>query len=316
MPKAAHPSKLPPRPAPRHARTPVPEPPPTVSARWLVSAFALTLVLAAFCGYAALGLLFYQGQWQLLFHPSHAITTTPATAGLSYQEIRFDVTDTGQPRLDAWWIPADPGARYAADTLLYLHSATGSLSDTVPALTQLHALGLNVFAIDYQGFGRSAGRHPTERLANADTAAAWTYLTDMRHIPARHLIVFGDGDGAVFAAHLAAAFAPAGVILQDPPPTARQVFQSDARARILPLWLLQNEFLDPSADLARTHAPLLFLVRHGDAAHAHQLFQAASEPRQFYDLRSAPRSTVTATLTRFLDPILPEPPSPTPTPAR
>ncbi len=292
----AHPSS---RPLPR-----APEPPPTVSPRWLLIAFLLTLLLAAFCGYAALGLLFYQGQWQLLFHPSRNLTATPATAGLPYQEIHFYVTPSGQPRLDAWWIPASPGARYAADTVLYLHNASGSLSDTLPALTRIHALGLNVFAIDYEGFGHSAGRHPTERLATADAAAAWTYLTDIRHIPARNLIVDGDGTGAVFAAHLAVTFAPAGVILEDPPPPARQTFAADARARILPLWLLQKEFLDPSADLAHSHAPLLFFARHADPARTHQLFQIASYPKQFYDLRSAPPDVVAAALSRFLDPIL------------
>ncbi|MGA8528943.1 MAG: alpha/beta hydrolase, partial [Acidobacteriaceae bacterium] len=252
----------------------------------------------------ALALLFYQGQWQLLFHPSRFTASTPASAGLAYQEIHFDVTYAGQPRLDAWWIPASAGARYAADTVLYLHNAHGSLSDTLPALANLHTLGLNVFAIDYQGFGRSAGRHPTERLATTDSTAAWTYLTDTRHIPARNLIVFGDGAGAVFAAHVAATFAPAGVILKDPPPPARQIFSSDARARLLPLWLLQNEFLDPSADLARSHAPLLFLARHGDAHRSTELFRLASDPKQFYDLRSAPSSVVTAALNRFLDPLL------------
>jgi hypothetical protein len=296
----------PPRKNPKiQPRVSTPQPPPTVSPRWLLAGVGITFLLASLCGYAALGLLFYQGQWQLLFHPSRAITTTPATAGLSYEEIRFDVTDSGQPRLDAWWIPASPRARYAADTVLYLHDGQGSLSDTLPALSDLHALGLNVFAIDYRGFGHSAGRHPTERLATADATAAWTYLTDIRHLAARNLIVYGDGAGSVFAAHLAATFAPAGVILEDPPPSARQTFASDARARILPLWLLQDEFLDPSADLTRSHAPLLILDRYGDAQRTHQLFRLASDPKQFYDLRSAPPSTARATLGRFLDQVFP-----------
>ncbi|HZZ39619.1 MAG TPA: hypothetical protein VFE06_10825, partial [Acidobacteriaceae bacterium] len=127
------------RSTPRHhpRKTPIPEPPPTVSARWLLSGFALTFLLAVLCGYAALGLLFYQGQWQLLFHPGHTITATPASTGLAYQEIHFDVTNAGQPRLDAWWIPASPRARFATDTILFLHNATGSLSDALPALTRL-----------------------------------------------------------------------------------------------------------------------------------------------------------------------------------
>jgi len=280
------------------------EPPPTVSPRWLLAALTLVLVAAAFCGYAALCLLFYQGQWQLLFHPTRTITATPAAAGMTYQEIRFDVTDTGQPQLDGWYIPAAPGSKYATDTVLYLHDAHGSLSDTVPALLTLHSLGISVFAFDYRGFGRSSGAHPTERRATADSVAALTWLTDIRHIGRRNIIVDGQGAGVVFAAHLAAQFAPAGAILEDPAPTARQIFAQDARARILPLWLLQTEKLDPAADLATARAPLLFLDLQGDDARTRRLFDAASYPKQFFDLHSAPDSALAATRARFFDDVL------------
>ncbi|MGB9030548.1 MAG: alpha/beta fold hydrolase [Acidobacteriaceae bacterium] len=295
------------------------EPPPDVSPRWLVTALALSIVAAALCGYAALCLLFYQGQWQLFFHPSRAITTTPASSGLAYEEIHFDVTDTGFPQLDGWWIPADPQSKYVRVTVLYLHDARGSLSGCIPALATLHSTGVNIFAFDYRGFGRSAGSHPSERLATDDSVAAWTYLTDTRHLPPRNIIVFGDGVGATFAARLAAQFAPAGAILEDPNPPARQVLLSDARARILPLWLLQNERFDPTADLAASHIPRLFLDRHGDSGPAntqavgpagsgstrtHALFDASNYPKQYVDLRRSPDSAFTATLTRFYDDVL------------
>jgi pimeloyl-ACP methyl ester carboxylesterase len=280
------------------------EPPPDISPRWLLTALALALAAAALCGYAALCLLFYQGQWQLLFHPSRAITATPASAGLAYEEIHFDVTDAGLPQLDGWWVPADPGSKYVTVTVLYLHDARGSLAGCVPALATLHSTGVSLFAFDYRGFGQSAGSHPTERLATADSIAAWTYLTDTRHISPRNLIVFGDGVGATFAAHLAAQFAPAGSILEDPNPPARQILLSDARARILPLSLLQNERLDPTADLAWSHVPRLFLDVRGNAARTHALFEASSHPKQYFDLRASPDSALTATLTRFYDDVL------------
>lgn len=294
---------------------PDPEPEPDISPRWLLTALALTLLAAALCGYAALCLLFYQGQWQMLFHPSRNITATPSSAGMAYEEIHFDVTDAGLPQLDGWWIPAgvpsaphlrdgvaaDPQSKYVTATVLYLHDAHGSLSDTVPALTTLHNLGINVFAFDYRGFGHSTGAHPTERLATDDSIAAWTYLTDTRHIPPRNLVVYGDGTGATFAAHLAAQFAPAGAILDDPNPPAHQIFAADARARMLPLWLLQNEKLDPAPDLAHSHASLLFLDLHASTTRTRALFEAASYPKQYYDLHSSPDSALTATLRRFLD---------------
>lgn len=279
-------------------------PSPTVSGRWLLAAFTITILLAACCGYGALCLLFYQGQWQLLFHPSRSISSTPASDGMAFDDIRFDVDETGSPRLDGWWIPASPQGRYAADTILYLHGERGSLSDSVPALRELHELGINAFAIDYRGFGLSAGRHPTERLATQDSIAAWTYLTDTRHIPARDLVVFGDGVGATFAAHLAIRFAPAGIILEDPNPPASKVFASDARARILPMSLLQKEKLDPAGDLTRAHVPRLFMDRGGDGGRTYQLFEVSSYPKQYFDLRSGSQPQVGAILRRFLDQVL------------
>jgi uncharacterized protein len=275
-----------------------------VSPRWLAGAFAITILLAALCGYAALCLLFYQGQWQLLFHPSRTLASTPGSVGLAFDEIHFDANDVGQPQLDGWWIPARPDARYANATVLYLHDARGSLSDCLPAIAMLHSLGVNVFAFDYHGFGRSAGAHPTERLATADSIAAWTYLTDLRHIPPRNLIVYGDGVGATFAADLATRFAPAGAILQDPSLTARRILLSDARARIVPLWLLQNEKLDPAADLASAHVPRLFLDRSSDSARTRALFNASSYPKEYFDLRSAPEATLLAALRRFFDDVV------------
>jgi uncharacterized protein len=291
------------KPARSTAKTP-PGAPVTISGRWLLTAFILSLGAALLCGYLTLCLLFWQGQWQLLYHPSRAIMATPASAGLAFNDVRFDVTDTGRPLLDGWWIPATPGSEYAGATILYLHGASGSLSDTVPALARLHALGLAVFAIDYRGFGLSEGAHPTERLATADAAAAWKYLTDTRGIAARSLIVWGDGVGAAFAAHLAAEFAPAGVILEDPAPVARQILLADARARILPLFLLRNETLDPTGDLQSAHVPRLFIDRFSKNDRAHELFLASGYPKDYFDLRGVSADTVNAALRRFLDEVL------------
>jgi hypothetical protein len=270
----------------------------------LLTALAVALAAAAFCGYTALCLLFYQGQWQMLFHPSRTIAATPASPGIAYDDVRFDVTETGLPQLDGWWIPAQPLAQYSAATVLYLHDGSGSLSDAVPALSALHGLGINVFAIDYRGFGRSTGAHPTERLGIADSIAAWTWLTDTRHIAASNIVVFGDGVGVTFAAHLAADFTPAGVILADPSPSARQVFASDARASILPLFLLQKEKLDPTGDLAKMHVPRLFFDRRGNTARTRKLFEGSSDPKSFVDLRVASNATIADTLRRFLDEVL------------
>ena len=81
-------------------------------------------------------------------------------AGLKYDEIRFDATETGVLRLTAGGFPAERLRIYR--TLLFLHDGSGSLSDTLPQLQALHNLGMNIFAFDYRGFGKSVNIHPSQ----------------------------------------------------------------------------------------------------------------------------------------------------------
>ena len=191
-------------------RTPPGREPPleVVDPKWLLKALAICLVAAMICVYVTLCALFYQGRWQLVLHPSHTVDRTPASAGLVYSDVHFDAAETGQPRLTAWWIAASPQAgfapRYADYTILYLHDGSGSLADTVPTLARLHSAGLNVFAIDYRGFGTSdASVHPTQELMSEDTTAALEYLTQTRHISPLKIIPYGTGLAASLAASLA-----------------------------------------------------------------------------------------------------------------
>src|SRR5258705_8925106 len=64
-------------------------PPDVVSPIWLVKAIVLTIVAALLCGYLTLCLLFYQGQWQLVLHPSRTSASPVSIAGIPYELIRF-----------------------------------------------------------------------------------------------------------------------------------------------------------------------------------------------------------------------------------
>ena len=274
---------------------------PLISARWLLWAFGIVIVLAAFCAYATLCLLFYQGQWQMVFHPSRKITATPTSANLKYEDIQFDYTETGTPQLNGWWLFADPASLYAHDTILYLHDGKDSLSDYVQQIADLHALGINVFVFDYQGFGKSTGAHPTERQATQDTLAAWSYLTDTRRITSQNIMIYGRGVGASLAAELAAKHASAGLILEEVNQPALEIVKADPRAKLLPLSLLLKEKLDPSASLASLQTPKLFLSREQAALRTQQLYQLSAFPKEYFDLSHADAKTYAETLRRFFD---------------
>ncbi len=276
-------------------------PPPVISGRWLLWALGITLAAAALCGYATFCLLFYQGQWQLILHPSRTIAATPASHGLQFDDIRFDYTETGSPRLDGWWIPAETDARWSAGTILYLHGGSGSLSDCVDDLATLHSLGINIFAFDYRGFGKSAGATPREQRMTEDADAAWTYLTETRHIPAKSIVVYGVGVAASLAADLAAKHPPAGLILDGPSESARKIIGADARSHIVPGFLITEHF-DPTEPLQTLAVPKLFLDRIGMKPRTSDLYKVAALPKEYFELKPG---AYEPTMRRFLDEVLP-----------
>src|SRR5271155_3022066 len=103
-----------PRPASKPTkRTPQPVPPDVVSPIWLVKAIIATILAALFCGYLTFCLLFYQGQWQLVLHPTRTSASPTPLSGIPNDLIRFGPDESATPQLTGWWIPSDPGGRYA-----------------------------------------------------------------------------------------------------------------------------------------------------------------------------------------------------------
>jgi pimeloyl-ACP methyl ester carboxylesterase len=224
------------------ARPSHPATPPTVSGRWLLAAFAIVVPVAAFCAWASLCLLFWQGSWQLLYHPTSAIARTPAAVGLAFDPVGFDPTETGAPQLQGWWIPAAATPRY---TVLYLHGQNGNLSDTVDALATLHAANVNILAFDYRGYGQSVFAHPSESRWRQDAGSALEYLTQTRHIDPHSIVLAGTALGANLALEVAAAHPDlAGVILENPIDSPANAIFNDPRARLVPAHLLVSDRFD------------------------------------------------------------------------
>jgi pimeloyl-ACP methyl ester carboxylesterase len=246
--------------APAHAHAA--SEPATVSGRWLLGAVALTIGAALICAWCAFCLLFWQGSWQLLYHPAAAITRTPASAGLTFDAVGFATTDAGTPRLAGWWIAAAPGAKFARLTVLYLHGQDGNLGATVDALARLHAAGVNVLAFDYRGYGQSQFVPPSEAHWRQDAEWAIAYLTGTRHVAPGAIVLDGTGLGANLALEEAAAHPElAGVIVESPITDPARAIFSDARARMVPARLLVRDRYDVNAAAGNVRVPVLWVQR-------------------------------------------------------
>lgn len=250
----------------RHAgsRQPGPlrkEQPPTVSGRWLLTAASIAIVGAGICAWVTLCLLFWQGSWQLLYYPASAVTRTPASLGLAFDAVAFATTDTGEPRLKGWWIPAAPDAQYSRLTLLYLHGQTGNLGNAVDELAALHSVGVNILAFDYRGYGQSQFVRPSEARWREDADWALNYLTATRHVAAGSIIVDGRELGANLALEVAAAHPElAGVALESPLDSPVNAIFDDPRARLVPAHLLVSDHFDAEKASNRLLIPSLWLI--------------------------------------------------------
>ena len=242
--------------------------PPTVSGRWILGALAGVVAAAGVCVWLVLCLLFWQGSWQLLYHPASTVAKTPASTGLKFDSIGFATNGAGPPQLSGWWIPAPqdwPQSRY---TVLYLHGQDGNLGNTIPALAQLHDDGVNVFAFDYRGYGQSKFAHPSEAHWLEDTGWALDYLTGTRHIDPHSIVVYGSGLGANLALEFAAKHGDvAGVAVDSPLANAAQPIFGDARARMVPAHLLVCDRYDMGAAAAALRVPALWIESASPAAH-------------------------------------------------
>jgi len=283
--------------------------PPTVSGRWLMMAIPTVLAAAALCAWGALCLLFWQGSWQLLYHPSAKVARTPAALGVPFSPVGFDTAASGQPKLSGWWIPAADGAPESRYTLLYLHGQDGNLGDTVDHLAELHTTGVNVFAFDYRGYGQSEFDHPSEARWLEDARSALQYLTATRHIDAGTIVVDGSELGADLALEFAAAHSElAGVVIESPVEDPVSRIFTDARANLVPAHLLVHDRYDLLGAATALHIPSLWFLpfpQPGSSGPAEnpEVFQKVSARKMFVWLPPGKTTTKNFSdeLSRWLD---------------
>lgn len=271
---------------------------------WLLKAIAATIGAAIICGYLALCLLFYQGQWQLVLHPARTAAAPASIDGAPFQIIHFGPDESAIPQLIGWWIPAAPQVRYAGTTLLFLPPGDGSLADSIPTLSALHRLGINVFAFDYRGYGQSARTHPTHQRMAHDADSAWLYLTASREVPQNQIIPYGAGAGASLAASLAAEHPsiPA-LILDSPHADLLDVVRRDPRSSLLPTSLLFHEDFPLAAPLKTLHTPKLLLTKSPSQLPA--AYRTACNPKTAVSFTGPADASYADALTHFLDQYVP-----------
>ncbi|MBY0496068.1 MAG: alpha/beta hydrolase [Cyanobacteria bacterium] len=171
-------------------------------------------------------------------------------------------------------------------TILFCQPAGGSTQVRMiqEHLKDLFALGYDVFAFDYRGFGSNGGT-PSEQGLYADAAAAYSYLIDVERVPASRIILSGRSLGGAVAIDLATKKSSAGLLLFSPidsvPAVAERIYPW-APARLL----AQNHF-NSAAKAETIIAPVLYFSGWPDTymprADARVLFDRFRGPKRFVE---------------------------------
>jgi fermentation-respiration switch protein FrsA (DUF1100 family) len=188
------------------------------------------------------------------------------------------------------WHAARGRAR-AGLVLLWFHGNAGNLSYRFDMMMRLLELPVSIFIIDYRGYGRSEGR-PSEKGIYMDARAAWDYLIRERGLLANQIVIFGKSLGGAAAIDLATRVGAAGLIVQSSFTSTK-----DMAARLLPFLparLLRTK-MDSISKIGRVTCPKLFIHSRADEIVPFdlgwRLFEAASEPKRFYEVVGAPHNS-------------------------
>ena len=247
----------------------------------------IVLLLAALAmAYLAFLLLLRLSESRLLYVPGASRTLTPVPPGLGLAPERVEIPSGDGVTLVAWVIRA-PGTDTAGRWLLICHGNAGNLSDAgrPEHYAGLRALGLNLLAFDYRGYGESGGT-PSEAGLYRDAEAAYGYLRDTLGVPPARIILFGHSLGSAVAVELATRVRAAGIVLDG------ALISVIARAQevypYVPVrWVARSRFASIEK-IGRVEIPKLFLhARRDDVvpiAHGRRLYDAAPSPKTFVAL--------------------------------
>lgn len=256
-----------------------------------------------------LGILFFiMLRWfehNQVYYPSRTLDANGSELNRAFEDVFFVASDG--VKLNGWFYPAATNSPRASLAVLVCHGNAGNISHRLGLCQSLLAAGVNVFLLDYRGYGRSEGR-PSEEGTYRDAQAAYAWLRG-KGFAGSNIVVYGESLGGGVAAELALREPVGGLILQS-------TFTSvpDLGAELFP-WLpvrwLASVRYDTCRKLPRLKTPVLVMHSRADEMisfrHGEKNFAAANEPKLFCQLHgthndsTGDRETYLAGLEKFLN---------------
>ncbi len=188
------------------------------------------LVLVAYLGYAALGMLFQRH----LIYPGRTLAPPVIASGVA-------------ARAEKLWVITSFGkveARLALNkvttpqpAVIFFHGNGELVDELSPELEELKRDGFAVMLVEYPGYGKSSGR-PQEKTLDEAAIAAFDMLAQRPEIDSARIVAFGFSIGSGPAVALAVSRPVKALVLAAPLASLKPF----AYKRLLPSFLLQDKF--------------------------------------------------------------------------
>ncbi len=226
----------------------------------------------------------------MFYYPSDRVWSRPADFNLSHEDVWFETSDG--VRLHGWWLPAAGGA--PRGTVVHFHGNAENVTGHLVLVEWLPRAGYNVLMFDYRGYGRSQGR-VTRAGTIRDGHAALDYALSRPDVDPGRLFAYGQSLGGAVAVVVVAERPEIRALVAEAAFSGyRRIAARKLRSMLWPGWLasgtaaaLLSDGHDPIDYVHRiAPRPLLVIAGERDATCepelAHELYAAASEPKQYW----------------------------------
>lgn len=239
------------------------------------------VVVLAVLAYAGGVIWLVTQETRIVFDPRPQGDLRPAAP---FDEVFIEPAQAPRQRL---WVMRTLGDSADRPWVIYLHGNASNVATRMNILhcERLRALGLNVLAVEYRGFGGMPGV-PTEAGLFSDARSAYDYVRQSLHVDSRRLIIYGWSLGSAVAVDLASHVDKAAVVLEGAP--ASLVAIGERRYPYFPIRLLIRNPFESIKKIDKVGAPVLFLHSPEDAVipfeEGRKLYAAAPFPKQFVEI--------------------------------
>ncbi len=221
----------------------------------------------------------YVMQSRFIYFPDSELIASPEEIGLVFESIYFPSMD--EVKLHGWFVPA----KNSRATVLLCHGNAGNISHRLDEIQVFNRLGLDVFVFDYRGYGLSEGK-ATELGTYYDAEGAWRFLTEVKKIPDKRIIIAGRSLGGAIAARLAEQKNPKALILESAFTSIPDI--AGLYYSFVSVQLLSRYHYPTKLYVQNVNCPVLVIHSRDDElipfSHGQELHRLAKPPKEFLTL--------------------------------